>query len=111
MTVKTGHLRHRIALQTYAEAPTGSYDTSKTWTTIASFWGIVEPVKGLVYFDTKQIGEGVTHKITVRYNPAYPISTEHWLLYDGRRYRVRSVVNTLERDRFLELLCEVEQDA
>jgi SPP1 family predicted phage head-tail adaptor len=99
-----GSLRLRVQIQTYTEAQDNTHRTIKTWTTVKTVWADIQPVKGLVTFDTKQIGEGVTHKITVRYQPN--INTEHWLYMNSRRFRIRSVRNLQERNRYLELLCE-----
>lgn len=103
-----GNLRSRVKIQTFEEEQQeNTAKTLKTWTTIKTVWANVAPVKGYVTFDTKQIGEGgVTHKIIIRYQPF--ITTEHWILLESRRYRIRSVRDIEERKRYLELLCEVE---
>lgn len=108
---RIGALRHRIDIQQYTEVPFGLAETSKTWTTLTTRWGNVEPLKGLVYFDTQQIGKGVTHMITIRYDKQLAVTTENWILFRGVRYRIRSVRNPLENRRYLEMLCEVEFQA
>jgi SPP1 family predicted phage head-tail adaptor len=99
-----GKLRHRMDLQYYTETQDATYRTLKRWITVARIWGEIEPVKGLVTFDTKQMNETVTHKITIRYRES--ITTENWLYMDSRRFRVRFVRNLKETNRYLELLCE-----
>jgi hypothetical protein len=59
-----GKLRQRIDIQTLSDTPTGGSTGSaitRAFTTVASIWAKVDTVKGLVQFDTKQIGEGNTN--------------------------------------------------
>lgn len=102
--MEIGKLRHRVQIQSYSETQDATHRTYKTWTTVLTVWADIEPVKGLVTFDTKQIGEGVTHKITMRYQEY--VTTERWIYFESRRFRIRAVRNLQERNRFLELLCE-----
>lgn len=107
--ISIGNLRHRIAIQTYTEIPLGTSEVQKSWSTIDNCWANIEALQGLTYFDTQQIGKGITHKITIRYNPQINVTAENWVFYMGKRFRIRFVKNIDERRRYLELLCEVEQ--
>lgn len=99
-----GRMRHRMQIQRYSEVQDNSHGTTKTWTTISTVFAEMVAVKGYTTFDTQQINEAVTHKITIRYQPY--ITSELWLLMNSRRFRIRNVRNLSERNRFLELLCE-----
>lgn len=103
--MEIGRFNSRVKIQRYSESQqAGTEKTNKDWTTIATVWCDIQPVKGLVTFDTMQIDKTVTTKIFMRYRDY--ITTELWLYYDSRRFRIRSVRNIDERNRFLELLCE-----
>ncbi len=106
----SGALRHAIIIQSLADTPTGTTtgsDITTTYTNLYTLRARIEALKGTVYFDTKQIGEGITHKITIRkYSSA--ITTEHWILWDSRRFRIRAVRDLFERKRWTEFLCEEE---
>jgi SPP1 family predicted phage head-tail adaptor len=99
-----GKLRLRVQIQRYTEKQDDTHRTYKNWETIHTVWASMEPVKGLVMLDTKNIGEGVTVKVTIRYQPY--ITTEHWLYMNSRRFRIRAVRNLIEQNKFIELLCE-----
>lgn len=99
-----GRLRHRVQIQSYSEVQDSTHGTIKTWTTLYTVFAEIVPVKGYTTFDTQQINEAVTHKITIRWQPY--ITSELWLLKDSRRFRIRNIRNLLERNRFLEMLCE-----
>jgi SPP1 family predicted phage head-tail adaptor len=103
--MEIGRLNQRVQIQAYKETQQlGSAFTNKEWTTIKTVWCLMEPVKGLVQIDTAQVDKGVTAKVIMRYQPY--ITTEHWLYMQGRRFRIRTVRNLDEVNRFLELLCE-----
>jgi phage head-tail adaptor, putative, SPP1 family len=107
--MEIGKLRYRVQIQSYTETQDNTHRTFKKWETVLTVWADIQPVKGLVTLDTKQIGEGVTHNFTMRYHPY--ITTERWLYFDSRRFRIRAVRNLQERSRFLELLCEEDSVA
>ncbi len=107
--MEIGQLRVRLTIQTFTETQDDTHRTRKVWADYKIVWAKIEPVKGLVMLDTKQVGVGVTHKVWIRYLPH--ITTEKWILFDSRRFRIRAVRNLDERNRFLELLCEEEMIA
>jgi SPP1 family predicted phage head-tail adaptor len=100
-----GSLDARVEIQTLSEVESGTSDTQSTWTTIATVWANIKPVQGLVALDTKNIGQGITHKIVIR---TRDITSEFWIKYQDKRYRVRGV--TADK-RFTELLCEYDSNA
>lgn len=103
--MEIGELRHRAQIQTYTETQQeGTAKTNKVWETIKTVWVNMNPVKGLVTFDTMQIDQTVTVKVTMRYQPY--ITTDHWLFMNSRRFKIKSVRNLGERNQYLELLCE-----
>lgn len=110
--IPVGALRHRLTIQ--AENPAadgGGGQGADPWTdpvTVAAVWGRVEP------FDTPsrswerlhamQIQGRISHRITIRHRPG--ITSGMRVLFEGRAFNIRAVVNPEERDRTLELLCE-----
>lgn len=112
MNIKKLNLRLTFTKYTEVEEVDGA-GTYKTWQDIATVWGYIQPVKGLVRFDTKQIGEEITHKIITRYYSTedYPlISSEHWIRFRDRHFRIRAVTNLNEANRYYEFLCMEDSD-
>jgi len=100
-----GEFRHRIDLYTYKDIEEkGGSGTYKHLSYFSSVWGLIENIKGLVRYDTKQLGEEVTHKITIRY--IENLTTEYWLGFGIRRFRIRFITDINERSQYLELLVE-----
>lgn len=102
--IDVGQLKHRMQLTSYSEIQDDTHKTMKSWPLISYVWAYIEAVKGLTQFDTKQIGEGVSHKITIRYRAN--VTSENWLYMKSRLFRIRHVRNLEERNILLELLCE-----
>jgi SPP1 family predicted phage head-tail adaptor len=104
---KIGNLRHRIQLQTYTEMQDSYAGTLKTWTTLMTMFAEIVSVKGYVTFQTQQIEEKTTHRITIRDpRPELIVTSELWILMESRRFRIRNVQNLFEKNRFLVLTCE-----
>ncbi len=61
-----GRLRHRLAIQDFTEERQPSGQMKKTWNTVRTVWGSVEPMKGSELFQAQQVCPRVTHKITIR---------------------------------------------
>lgn len=99
-------LNLRVTFTTYGEVEeVDGSGTYKTWQDIATVWAHVKPVKGLVRFDTKQIGEEITHKVITRFFNDPNITTEHWIRFRDKHFRIRSVTNVDEANRYYEFMC------
>lgn len=106
--IPAGALRHRLTIQ--AENPTadgGGGQGADPWAdpvTVATVWGRVEPLKGRERMQAMQLRGQVSHRVTIRHRPG--ITAQMRVLFDGRAFNIRAVVNVEERNRILELLCE-----
>lgn len=102
--MKIGELQHRVELQRYVEQPYQGHNVTREWHSIATVWAMIEPVSGLTMLDTKQVNQGVTHKITIRWFPN--LTSEYWVLFKSRRFRIRSIVSPYETKDWHVLLVE-----
>ncbi len=99
-----GKFRHRVKIQSLAENPHGDNHIQPIYSDVAEVWADVLPVSGKTEYDSKSLGESITHTIAIRYRS--DITSENWLLWRGRRFRIRKVKDHEERRRFLILDCE-----
>ena len=101
--MQAGRLRHRIALQ--SNTPTRSTIGSQTdsWSTYATVWGSVEPMKGTEELATDQLNPIVSHLITIRYNLS--VVAKHRVLFDSRIFEIISVIKKDSRNIMQELNC------
>ena len=102
--MRAGFLRHRLTLKTKNVARDTFGEEDVTWTTSATVWGSVEPLRGREYMEARQGQADVSHRIVIRYRAAV-VPTMRVYLEDGRAFEVESAINRLERDEQIELMC------
>lgn len=104
----TARLRHRVALQSEVETADTYGGYSRSWQHIAYLWAEIIPLQGLQRDREStsggQVQASLTHKITLRYREG--VSPAHRLVFDGRIFNIRSVINRSEDHYLLELLAE-----
>jgi SPP1 family predicted phage head-tail adaptor len=100
---KPPSLDHQIVIQNYTQTIINNSQTRRIFTPVYTLWAEVLDVKGRVQFDGRQLEEEVTHKITIRYHKF--VTSENWILFDNRQFRIWSVENYREKKRWLILRC------
>jgi SPP1 family predicted phage head-tail adaptor len=100
----SGELRKRATLQTETQTPDGAGGYALAWADVATVWVEIQPLSGSEVLAAGHLEGHVTHKVTLRYISG--MTTDMRLLYGGRVFNVRSVMNVDERNRWTELLVE-----
>jgi SPP1 family predicted phage head-tail adaptor len=75
--------------------------TITEWEPFAQAWANVRPLRGTEKFEANQIGNTVTHKITVRYRD--DIDEGMRLCYDQKELDIKTIINVREENRWLEI--------
>lgn len=109
-----GKLTRRVLLRKQTDIPAMGAAITQTFDAGIAVWANIEPVGNAIFYGTKQVGEDVTHRIIVRYQPGVvtdiTITGDHVIdqLINNvtMRYRVRRA-SDLYDDRTW-LLIEVE---
>lgn len=104
--MRAGRLRHRIDVQQATKTRTASGGYEETWTTVATVWGAVEPLRGREYFENAQVQSEATHRITLRYRAG--VSPDDRLRHstENRIFLPLSVLNRDERNVSLEIMAK-----
>ena len=102
--MRAGFLRHRLALKAKSVSRDTFGEEDVTWTTSATVWGSVEPLRGREYMEARQGQADVSHRVVIRYRTGV-VPTMRVYLEDGRALEIDGVINRLERDEMLELMC------
>lgn len=106
-----GDFRFRIALYYRREIEeVGGASTYPINTKIKDLWAKIEALTGIMRFDSKQIGEEITHKIWIRYYKG--LSSQNWMKWVDptnnmtRNFMIRNIRDINERHQYLELLVQ-----
>lgn len=110
-----GKMNRRIKIFHTMSVPDERLGFSKASVREDVVWGRLEPVGSCIYFGSKQIESGVTHRVIVRSMPGrtglrdFKGVTE--LMIEGVIYRLRRVADLGGLDRFTVLDVEEKTDA
>ena len=105
--MKAGKLRHRVTIQKLDESQDGTGGIRKgssDWSDFATRWAAIEPLQGRELFIAQQVSAEVNIRLRLRY--LKNVTPRMRVLFDGREFDIKSVLNPGERNRELELLCK-----
>lgn len=104
--MKSGELRHRVALQspTYERDDAGQTLLS-SWTTEVTLWARLEPFSGREYEDDRAVTGETQHRVTIRWPLGQTLGSDWRLLFGSRIFHIDSVTNMDERNRTAVLVC------
>lgn len=104
-----GKLDRLITILKQQDMPAMNAGIDTSYTDQVTAWAKIEPVGSAIFFGTKQIESGVTHRILVRRTSLVTESTitgDHVVRYSGLLYRVRRAADLNGMRRFVMLECE-----
>lgn len=101
--MKIGKLQHYIDIQTPTNSADGLGNYTKDWENVASVWASIGGITAKTRSSEKE-GQKLTHSIAIRYFPG--VSTDMRILYGSRIFKIQTVINEREENRWLYLLCE-----
>lgn len=105
--MRAGRLRHRVTIQTYQTTRDAYGAEIKDWIDGPTIWASVEPINGREYFAAAQANAETSVRIRCRYRAdlASATGTTHRLAYQGRVYKIDSVIDRDMRHIQLEVMC------
>ncbi len=98
--MRSGALRHRVAIQRATETLDAFGQTSRAWATLATVWASIEPTGGSETVKGRAIRADQTHEVRMRHTDC---TTGDRLTLGARVLNIVAVVNVAERDRELRL--------
>jgi SPP1 family predicted phage head-tail adaptor len=101
--VRAGRLSERVIIQTSTEARDSLGQAIPTWTTFATRWASIEPLRGDELFKAQTINAELTHQVRIRYIAG--VTPKMRVLYGTRILRILQVADVFEEHRELVLLC------
>lgn len=102
--MKSGQLNQRVTVQKLAATRDSTGEELETWTTVATRWANIEPLRGKEKY--QRSGETTTnfYKVLMRYEAGL-LSTARRLVYGSQHLDIESVINIDEANSGYELTC------
>ena len=101
--MRSGNLKHKITIQTYAESQNDFGEVIKGWSDFKTLYASITPLTAREFFKSGVFNE-VTHKIELRYTPG--IKPKMRVLFNTRVFSIESVINIREANKTLQLICK-----
>lgn len=98
-------MRERVTIEQETATPDGYGGYANTWATVATVWAKVEPLSGREQIEADKLQGVVNTRVTIRYRS--DVVPGMRLVWGSRNYNIRAVISEEERDRFLQLTCDV----
>ncbi len=102
--MRAGRLRHRIQLQHATETQDTTGDPVRRYTTYATVWASIQPVRGAEYFTAQQAGASRQHEVRIRYRD--DVEETDRIVYGSRTFEVEAVLTPWEVHSELLLYCK-----
>lgn len=99
-----GRLRHRTQILIRTEDPDAGFGTSETFSELANVWAQFIPLSGLKRIETQSYGADISHKVVMRYRG--DVTDRHWLLWNNRRFQIKTFRYLNEKTDWLELMVQ-----
>lgn len=104
--MRAGQLRQRVTIQQGTAAKDEYGEDILTWSTFATVWARVEPLKGDEFLAARQAAAVamLDTRITIRYVSG--VTPEMRVSYDGNLYNIEAVIDPDERHIEMQLMCK-----
>ena len=99
-----GELRARLILEGPVETPDRAGGVARSWSMIATLWGDVTTLSAQQRLEAEQIGQTVTHRLTIRWRTG--LTTKQRLRRGTQIFLIRGVQDPDDRRRRLICTCE-----
>lgn len=101
---RAGQMRSLVTIQAVTRTPDGAGGYTEELTDVATAWARGEPLTGQEQIMAMQTGMTRPYRFTMRYRDDVSGATK--ILYDGRTFDVKSVVDPNEAHRELVIMTE-----
>ncbi len=112
--MKTGDLRHRVAIQTNTPTLDPNGGEVASWATDSTVWAAIQTLTGKKLEIARQIDAEATVQFRMRYcgtNGVPGITVLNRILWGTRTFEPILVVNEHEQNRFVQVLCKEKRGA
>ena len=68
--------KHRVTIENFVLTTDDYGGADSAWTSVGTFWAMIEPASGREVFASEQLQSRITHKVTIRYNASFANTKE-----------------------------------
>lgn len=100
---QTGELNRKIRIRLWADVANSAFGLTQTFSEGIKRWAKKEPINSLTLLHSENTSESPTDLFWVRYaslTRPEDLTTEHVIELDGKRYRILSVADVDDQQRF-----------
>lgn len=102
-----GELRHRIEIFGKTKSENELGETVHSFSKKKSIWAAIIPQTGkLQAQQAETVLSNTTHKIICRYGAGKDVTPDMYIMFRGKRFNIRYILNPYFRNEFLEIFCE-----
>lgn len=102
--MEPGRMRHRIRIQRLSRVRNEFGEPEERWEDAAAVWASIQPVSGREFLAAMKAQAEVTHRVSIRYNPAVKASMR--VLVGDRVLDILHILDAWEQHREMTLLCK-----
>ena len=105
--INNGDLRNKIEIHGYIETENKLGEVTREFGRIKSIWAKIVPQTGSLQIQQADtILTNVTHKIIVRYGGNTDITKEMEIMFKGRKFDIRYILNPYEKNETFEIFVQ-----
>ena len=108
MSINAGRLKRHIEIWRYVNARNEAGSDVNKLTKIKTVYGEIRPVRGSEYTEYYKTQHELSVKITIRYYA--DLKSTDVLVYHGRQFEIKSIINPEENNYILEVMCVERED-
>jgi len=101
-----GSMREQITIQTEARSADGGGGYTQSFTTNFTTYASVKPLTGKEQYKRGQLHDTTMFEFVIRYRSDKTVTAANRILWGSRAFQVKSVINHLERDKYLVMRAE-----
>ena len=105
--INPGRLKHKIRIMRYTSVEDELGNNHDVLAPYKTVWAEIRPIRGKEFLEYYKNTNEMTYKVTIRYTD---VTEKDVIKYKDRQLQIQAIVNPLEEDYYLELMCVENKD-